>query len=201
MDRESGAQLWRSDTIHYYTSSSIAESHHFDFVFSGREIQFRIMDDTGKEILTYNCETFPLQLWSFGNPNSPFDQAFLEQFYLESRAKAIFKAAKSDTLGGDGLCVGMSLLVSLINSDGIGDIGFSGCTELGQVQKDTPLTGSMKGYTALDLIKACQARQYFDSIVRQRKENREDLTGLIDAVESYERGIGAKPPSFRVEKS
>ncbi len=204
MDRESGAQLWRSDTIHYYTSSSIAESHHFDFVFrpedcvggylpSGREIQFRIMDDTGKEILTYNCETFPLQLWSFGNPNSPFDQAFLEQFYSESRAKAIFKAAKSDTLGGDGLCVGMSLLVSLINSDGIGDIGFSGCTELGQVQKDTPLTGSMKGYTALDLIKACQARQYFDSIIRQRKENREDLTGLIDAVESYERGIGAMP--------
>ena len=204
MDRESGAQLWRSDTIHYYTSSSIAESHHFDFVFrpedcvggylpSGREIQFRIMDDTGKEILTYNCETFPLQLWSFGNPNSPFDQAFLEQFYSESRAKAIFKAAKSDTLGGDGLCVGMSLLVSLINSDGIGEIGFSGCTELGQVQKDTPLTGSMKGYTALDLIKACQARQYFDSIVRQRKENREDLTGLIDAVESYERGIGAMP--------
>ena len=51
----------------------------------------------------------------------------------------------------------------------------------------------MEGYTALDLIKACQARQYFDSIVRQRKENREDLTGLIDAVESYERGIGALP--------
>lgn len=204
MDRDTGTQLWRSDTVHYYNSNSISDTHHFDFVFrpedcaggylpSGRKIQFRIMDDTGKEILTYNCETFPLQLWSFGNPSVPFDQEFLEQFYSESRAKAIFKAAKSDTLGGDGLCLGMSLLVSLINSDGIGDIGFSGCAELGQAQKDTPLTGSMKGYTALDLIKACQARQYFDSIVRQREENREDLTGLIDAVESYERGIGAMP--------
>lgn len=204
MDRDTGTQLWRSDTVHYYNSNSISDTHHFDFVFrpedcaggylpSGRKIQFRIMDDTGKEILTYNCETFPLQLWSFGNPSVPFDQEFLEQFYSESRAKVIFKAAKSDTLGGDGLCLGMSLLVSLINSDGIGDIGFSGCAELGQAQKDTPLTGSMKGYTALDLIKACQARQYFDSIVRQREENREDLTGLIDAVESYERGIGAMP--------
>ena len=203
-ERESGKQLWRSDTIHYYSSDSIAESHHFDFVFepeecdggylpSGTEVQFQIRDEQGDLILTCDCETFPLQLWSFNNPSDTFDQAFLEQFYSESRAKAIFKLAKADTLGGDGLCVGMSLLVSLINSDGIGDIGFEGCEELGQVKKDTPLTGPMEGYTALDLIKACQARQYFDSIVRQRKENREDLTGLIDAVESYERGIGAMP--------
>lgn len=203
-DRNSGKQLWRSDTIHYYSSDSIAESHHFDFVFepeecdggylpSGTEVQFQIRDEQGDLILTCDCETFPLQLWSFSNPGDTFDQAFLEQFYSESRAKAIFKLAKADTLGGDGLCVGMALTVSLINSDGIGDIGFEGCTELSQAKKDTPLTGAMKGYTALDLIKACQARQYFDSIVRQRKENREDLTGLIDAVESYERGIGAMP--------
>lgn len=203
-DRNSGKQLWRSDTIHYYSSESIAESHHFDFVFepeecdegylpSGTEVQFQIRDKQGELILTYDCETFPLQLWSIYNPESAFDQAFLEQFYSESRAKAIFKLAKADTLGGDGLCVGMSLLVSLINSGGIGDIGFEGCDELGQVKEDTPLTGPMEGYTALDLIKACQARQYFDSIVRQRKENREDLTGLVDAVESYERGTGAMP--------
>lgn len=203
-ERESGKQLWRSDTIHYYSSDSIAESHHFDFVFepeecdggylpSGTEVQFQIRDEQGDLILTCDCETFPLQLWSFSNPGDTFDQAFLEQFYSESRARAIFKLAKADTLGGDGLCVGMALTVSLINSDGIGDIGFEGCTELSQAKKDTPLTGAMKGYTALDLIKACQARQYFDSIVRQRKENREDLTGLIDAVESYERGIGAMP--------
>ena len=203
-DRNSGKQLWRSDTIHYYSSDSIAESHHFDFVFepeecdggylpSGTEVQFQIRDEQGDLILTCDCETFPLQLWSFSNPDDTFDQAFLEQFYSEGQAESVFKLAKADTLGGDGLCVGMSLLVSLINSDGIGDIGFEGCEELGQVKKDTPLTGAMKGYTALDLIKACQARQYFDSIVRQRKENREDLTGLIDAVESYERGIGAMP--------
>ena len=203
-DRNSGKQLWRSDTIHYYSSDSIAESHHFDFVFepkecdggylpSGTEVQFQIRDEQGDLILTCDCETFPLQLWSFSNPGDTFDQAFLEQFYSESRAKAIFKLAKADTLGGDGLCVGMALTVSLINSDGIGDIGFEGCTELSQAKKDTPLTGAMKGYTVLDLIKACQARQYFDSIVRQRKENREDLTGLIEAVESYERGIGAMP--------
>ena len=203
-DRNSGKQLWRSDTIHYYSSDSIAESHHFDFVFepeecdggylpSGTEVQFQIRDEQGDLILTCDCETFPLQLWSFSNPDDTFDQAFLEQFYSEGQAESVFKLAKADTLGGDGLCVGMSLLVSLINSDGIGDIGFEGCEELGQVKKDTPLTGPMEGYTALDLIKACQARQYFDSIVRQRKENREDLTGLIDAVESYERGIGAMP--------
>ena len=98
-----------------------------------------MLDDAGKEILAYDCETFPLQLWSFDNPNSTFDQAFLEQFYSKSQAKAVFKAAKADTLGGDGLCVGMSLLVSLINSGGIGDIGFSGCDELGQVQRIPPL--------------------------------------------------------------
>ena len=203
-DRDNGKQLWRSDRLYYYSSDNVGSTYRFDFTFdpkdcadgylpSGRKVQFRVLDDAGKEILAYDCETFPLQLWSFDNPNSTFDQAFLEQFYSKSQAKAVFKAAKADTLGGDGLCVGMSLLVSLINSGGIGDIGFSGCDELGQVQKDTPLTGSMEGYTALDLIKACQARQYFDSIVRQRKENREDLTGLIDAVESYKRGIGAMP--------
>ena len=203
-DWDSGKQLWRSDDLYYYAAENVGSTYRFDFTFdpedcaggylpSGRKVQFKVLDDAGKEILAYDCETFPLQVWSFRNPSDTFDQAFLEQFYSEGQAKSIFKLAKADTLGGDGLCVGMSLLVSLINSDGIGDIGFEGCAELSQAKEDTPLTGSMEGYTALDLIKACQARQYFDSIVRQREENREDLTGLVEAVESYERGIGAMP--------
>ena len=129
--------------------------------------------------MTYDCETFPIQTWGISNPKTSVDEAFLQEIYGKSRAKSIMKLANKDSLGGNGLCVGMSLLVSLINSDGIGDIGFSGCTELGQVKQDTPLTGAMKGFTALDLIKACHARQYFDSIVRQREENFEDLTGLV----------------------
>ena len=200
-DRESGKQLWRSEELSYYTSDS---THRIDIVFdpkdcedgylpSRRKVQFQVREDSGEQICSYDCETFPLELWSFDNPSSSFDQEFLEQFYSEGLAESIFEIAESDTMGGNGLCVGMSLLVSLVNGDGIGDIGFSGCDELVQVKLDTPLTGAMEGYTTLDLLKACQAQQYCKSITAQREENFEDLTGLADAVQAYEQGKDAMP--------
>ena len=201
VNRDTGARLWQSNEVTY---TSDGDSFRFEFTFQpdactggylpyGLDVRFRLLDAGGTEILTYDCETFPIQTWGISNPKTSVDEAFLQEIYGKSRAKSIMKLANKDSLGGNGLCVGMSLLVSLINSDGIGDIGFSGCTELGQVKQDTPLTGAMKGFTALDLIKACHARQYFDSIVRQREENFEDLTGLVEAVEDYQEGKGIMP--------
>lgn len=201
VNRDTGARLWQSNEVTY---TSDGDSFRFEFTFQpdactggylpyGLDVRFRLLDAGGTEILTYDCETFPIQTWGISNPKTSVDEAFLQEIYGKSRAKSIMKLANKDSLGGNGLCVGMSLLVSLINSDGIGDIGFSGCTELGQVKQDTPLTGAMKGFTALDLIKACHARQYFDSIVRQREENFEDLTGLVEAVEDYQEGKGVMP--------
>ena len=201
VNRDTGARLWQSNEVTY---TSDGDSFRFEFTFQpdactggylpyGLDVRFRLLDAGGTEILTYDCETFPIQTWGISNPKTSVDEAFLQEIYGKSRAKSIMKLANKDSLGGNGLCVGMSLLVSLINSDGIGDIGFSGCTELGQVKQDTPLTGAMKGFTALDLIKACHARQYFDSIVRQREENFGDLTGLVEAVEDYQEGKGIMP--------
>lgn len=201
VNRDTGARLWQSNEVTY---TSDGDSFRFEFTFQpdactggylpyGLDVRFRLLDAGGTEILTYDCETFPIQTWGISNPKTSVDEAFLQEIYGKSRAKSIMKLANKDSLGGNGLCVGMSLLVSLINSDGIGDIGFSGCTELGQVKQDTPLTGAMKGFTVLDLIKACHARQYFDSIVRQREENFEDLTGLVEAVEDYQEGKGVMP--------
>ena len=201
VNRDTGARLWQSNEVTY---TSDGDSFRFEFTFQpdactggylpyGLDVRFRLLDAGGTEILTYDCETFPIQTWGISNPKTSVDEAFLQEIYGKSRAKSIMKLANKDSLGGNGLCVGMSLLVSLINSDGIGDIGFSGCTELGQVKQDTPLTGEMKGFTALDLIKACHARQYFDSILRQREENFEDLTGLVEAVEDYQEGKGVMP--------
>lgn len=160
-----------------------------------QELTCVIYDKAGKVIDSAQIRTSYFQRWGFKNYSANIPEQMVVNMFGKSKAKQLLQQAKNSnfTMGGDGLCFGMSALASLVNADYIPANLFDGCEVLDQVKKDTKLSGVSNAEDADELIQMSHLLQYKPSVQAQLEAHRGDYAGLKTQMLGFENGLDPMP--------
>lgn len=157
-----------------------------------QNLSIEIWDTEGNILAQTDCQSSPIQRWSFKNYEKEIDKTMIRDILGKSKGNKIIRNSK-EPLGSDGLCFGMALTASLINYGAIAPTLFEDCVVLDQVQEDTEMIGAYNVKNAEELIQMGQVLQHKASVQKQLDDNLGNYEGLLENIKGYQDGNCAMP--------